>query len=156
MHTHTCARTHTHTRTRSLELKVHFDVCRLPHLSMIYNISITPDNFLAPRQSLPLTPAHTRTALLTCSWTHSHTAFILLCLASVAQPDILIVCCLVLLQTGHPLFTCSRLSCQSRAKSSMGRESSLLSAFAVIKIGYSWSFRRSDRDEKRAKTMGRK
>lgn len=51
VHTHMCthARTHTHAHTHTqLELKVNFDVCRLLHLSMIYNISITPDNFLVP------------------------------------------------------------------------------------------------------------
>lgn len=119
------------------------------HLSMIYNIFITPDNFLAP---LSVFASHSSThqdrSVDLHLDTQSH------CIYSFV-PGILVVCCLFLLQTGHPLFTCSRLSCQFRAQSSMGRESSPLSAFAVVKIGYSRSFR-SDRDEKRAKTMGRK
>lgn len=66
-------------------------------------------------------------------------------------------CLLFVFTTDCMLCTCSRLSCRFRAKSSTGRESSLLSAFAVVKIGHSWSFREKwQRYKKRAKTMGRK
>lgn len=123
--THTC--THIHTQ---LELKVHFDVCRLPHLGMTYNISITPDNFLVP---LSVFASHSIAR-------QDHAVDLL--------SDIVIVCCLFLLQTGNPLCTCSRLSCRFRARSSMGRVFTFVT-FAVVKMGYSWSFRRSDRDTRK-------